>query len=77
MAERPSIERALYELRHPSKARFRGMVDTRVRVEDFECDPERPNPISCPSSGCRHCVPIALAADPPGRCIDTEETIDG
>jgi len=36
-------------------ARFEGMVDTRVRDEDFECDPDRPDSSSCPSGGCQHC----------------------
>lgn len=54
-------------------AKFRGMVDNRVREEDFECDPDRPNPASCPSSGCKHCIPISMAADPPGAIVDTEE----
>lgn len=54
-------------------AKFEGMVDTRVRAEDFECDPALPNPASCPGSGCRHCKPISDAADPPGAMVDTED----
>jgi hypothetical protein len=39
--------------RHPAK--FHGMVDCRVKDEDWECCPAHPDSLSCPQSGCVHC----------------------
>ena len=34
---------------------FHGMVDCRVKDEDWECCPAHPDPLSCPQSGCKNC----------------------
>ena len=48
------------ESRLGRRVKFHGMVDTRVRDEDWECCPAHPDSSSCPMSGCRHCSEHAV-----------------